>query len=201
MAVCRASAWNATSPVVWVKPEVLCNQGTLVFARDDDYFLGVLESRVHRCWALRMGTALEDRPRYTPTSTFETFPLPWVPGNEPTDDKKLIRIADAGRNLVDKRTLWLSPRGASTEELKGITLTTLHNKRPTWLQNAHEELDSAVLTAYGWPKGLSDDEILTRLLKLNAERAETQRKPGVPAKKSPRRVNGVSLGRRTAGQK
>jgi type II restriction/modification system DNA methylase subunit YeeA len=35
---------------VWMSSEVLCNQGTLVFARDDDYFFGVLHSRAHELW-------------------------------------------------------------------------------------------------------------------------------------------------------
>ena len=44
--------------------------------RDDDAMFGVLHSRPHELWALRLGTSLEDRPRYTPTTTFETFPFP-----------------------------------------------------------------------------------------------------------------------------
>jgi hypothetical protein len=55
----------------------------IVYARSDDYFFGVLHSSIHELWALRMGTQLEDRPRYTPTTCFETFPLPWPPGEEP----------------------------------------------------------------------------------------------------------------------
>ena len=81
---------------IWVAQEVLCNQGTLIFARDDDYFFGVLHSCVHEVWALRMGTSLEDRPRYTPTTTFETFPCPWPPGREPADDPRVQAIAAAG---------------------------------------------------------------------------------------------------------
>ena len=74
---------------VWVKPEILCNQATLVFARDDDYFFGVLHSRAHEVWALRQGTSLEDRPRYTPTTCLETFPFPWPPGHEPSRLRRL----------------------------------------------------------------------------------------------------------------
>ena len=51
-------------------------------ARDDDYAFGVLHARAHELWSLRVGTSLEDRPRYTPTTTFETFPFPW-PINTP----------------------------------------------------------------------------------------------------------------------
>ena len=48
----------------------------IVFARDDDLILGILHSRLHEVWALSQGTQLETRPRYTPTSCFETFPFP-----------------------------------------------------------------------------------------------------------------------------
>ena len=158
-----------------MSPEVLCNQGTLVFACDDDYFFGVLHSRLHELWALRLGTALEDRPRYTPTSTFETFPFPWPPGQEPTNDPRVAVIAEAARELVEKRDRWLTPEGASEAELRKRTLTNLYNERPTWLQMAHRKLDDAVLNAYGWPRDLADEEILARLLALNLERAAGQR--------------------------
>ena len=39
------------------------------------------------------------------------------------------------------------------------------------LREHHDELDAAVLAAYGWPQGLSDDDILTRLVALNKARA------------------------------
>jgi hypothetical protein len=39
------------------------------------------------------------------------------------------------------------------------------------LDLAHQKLDKAVLAAYGWPQGLTDEEILARLLALNLERA------------------------------
>ena len=50
----------------------------IVFARDDDYFMGVLQSCFHEVWALKLGTRLETRPRYTPTTCFETFPFPFA---------------------------------------------------------------------------------------------------------------------------
>jgi len=51
------------------------------------------------------------------------------------------------------------------------TLTNLYNERPTWLDLAHRKLDEAVFATYGWESDLSDDEILTRLLALNQQRA------------------------------
>jgi hypothetical protein len=64
----------------------------------------------------------------------------------------------------------LSLRGGIAE-LKKRTLTNLYNENPTWLQDAHRELDAAVSAAYGWPNNLSVQEILTRLLQLNTERS------------------------------
>ena len=158
---------------VWMNPEVLCNQQTLVFARDDDYFFGVLHSRAHELWARGTGTQLrevESGFRYTPTSTFEAFPLPWPPGEEPEGDSRIEAISEAARRLDELRRNWLNPERASEAELKKRTLTNLYNASPTWLQNAHEALDRAVFAAYGWPSDLSDVEILQNLLALNLER-------------------------------
>jgi hypothetical protein len=47
------------------------------------------------------------------------------------------------------------------------TLTNLYNERPTWLDLAHRKLDEAVFAAYGWEPGMSDEEILAKLLELN----------------------------------
>ncbi len=70
------------------------------------------------------------------------------------------------------------PREALDEDrrkqLKKRTLTNLYNERPAWLNNAHRALDHAVADAYGWPRDLSDDEILERLFRLNQERAAIQ---------------------------
>lgn len=109
--------------------------------------------------------------RYTPTSTFETFPFPWPPGHEPQDSPLVQAIAEAARELVEKRDAWLNPPNATEEELKKRTLTNLYNARPSWLAEAHRNLDEAVFAAYGWPSSLTDAELLERLLALNHERA------------------------------
>ena len=61
---------------IWMHSAVLPDQATLATARADDTTFGILHSRFHELWSLRMGTSLEDRPRYTPTTCFETFPFP-----------------------------------------------------------------------------------------------------------------------------
>jgi len=64
----------------WLEPEVLCDSAVVAFARNDDYFFGVLQSRFHEVWALGQGTQLREKEsgfRYTPTTCFETFPFPF----------------------------------------------------------------------------------------------------------------------------
>ena len=66
----------------WLDGATLPDHQLIAFARDDDYFFGVLQSRVHELWARAMGTQLrevESGFRYTPTTTFETFPFPKPP--------------------------------------------------------------------------------------------------------------------------
>ena len=100
--------------LVWLPAEVLPADCSIVFARDDDYFFGVLHSRVHELWARAMGTQLREAEsgfRYTPTTTFETFPFPWPPGKEPADDPRVQAIAagagaggEAGRVAQPQQT-------------------------------------------------------------------------------------------------
>ena len=157
----------------WLPGQELPSDALVVFARDDDYFFGVLHSTVHELWARGTGTQLREAEsgfRYTPTTTFETFPLPWPPGQEPAEDPRVEAIAAAARELVALRDSWLNPADATARELKRRTLTNLYNARPTWLDLAHQKLDAAVLAAYGWSADVGDEALLERLLALNLGR-------------------------------
>ena len=158
----------------YIDGDVLPDATVIVFARDDDYFFGVLHSRIHEVWARAMGTQLREAEsgiRYTPTTCFETFPFP-----EPGDAQREA-IAAAAKRLNELRENWLNPVDANggpalpAKDLVRRTLTTLYNQRPAWLNNAHMALDAAVAAAYNWPANLADAEILERLLALNLERA------------------------------
>ena len=151
---------------VWLHETALANDSTIVFTRSDDYFFGVLHSGIHEVWARAQGTQLreeESGARYTPTTSFETFPFP-----KPTPAQESA-IAEAARELVAKRDEWLAG-----QDTKPRHLTRLYNERPTWLDLAHQKLDAAVFAAYGWAPAMPDAEILEKLLKLNQERAGSE---------------------------
>ena len=64
---------------------------------------------------------------------------------------------------------WPAPRDEdAAKALKRRTLTNLYNARPQWLADAHEALDAALATAYGWSADISGDDALPELLALNA---------------------------------
>ena len=178
---------------VWLDARVCPDHQLILIARDDDTTFGVLHSRFHELWSLRQGTSLEDRPRYTPTTTFETFPFPHaltphIPAAKYAKAPHSIAIAEAARRLVELRDRWLNPpewvewvdepvpgypkrpvprNEEAAKALSKRTLTNLYNARPQWLANAHADLDAAVAAAYGWSTDISDDDVLRELLALN----------------------------------
>ena len=181
----------------WLDPRICPSNTAIVIARNDDTAFGILHSRFHEAWSLRLGTSLEDRPRYTPTTTFETFPFPEglspdIPAADYAEDPRAQAIAEAARRLVELRDRWLNPPEwvewvdepmpgypkrpvprdeTAAKHLKKRTLTNLYNDRPQWLADAHAALDAAVAAAYGWDADIGEDEALGKLLDLNlAER-------------------------------
>lgn len=183
----------------WFPTGVVPDSALIAIAREDDTTFGILHSRFHEAWSLRLCTWLGvgNDPRYTPTTTFETFPFPEgltpnIPATFYANDPRAIRIARAAKHLDSRRRAWLNPSDLVRIEpevvpgypdrilpkdaraaaiLKDRTLTNLYNERPTWLANAHAELDRAVAAAYGWPEDIALDEALEKLLQLNLTRS------------------------------
>ncbi len=185
----------------WLNSTVLPDCQLIAIARDDDVSFGVLHSRIHEVWALKQCSwlGIGNDPRYTPTTTFETFPFPEgltpnLPADSYVSDSRAVRIAEAAKRLNELREAWLNPpewvervpevvpgypdrilpKAGHEAELKKRTLTNLYNARPAWLDHAHKELDLAVAAAYGWTDytpEMCEDEILRRLLALNFQRS------------------------------
>jgi hypothetical protein len=88
---------------VWLDTVSLPANVVIAFGRSDDFFLGLLQCKFHGIWALKQGTRLETRPRYTPTTCFETFPFPRPP------PKQEAAIAAAAKELNELRERWLNP--------------------------------------------------------------------------------------------
>jgi hypothetical protein len=148
-------------------------------ALDDAYCLGVLSSRVHVAWALATGGTLEDRPVYNKTLCFDPFPFPTATPEQQTRIRDLAEQIDAHRKRQQAAHAELTLTGMYNvlEKLKVSLPMTAKEKAihemglVSVLKSLHDELDAAVLAAYGWDDALSDEILLERLVALNAERA------------------------------
>ena len=171
---------------VFVDEAIVPDQALVVVATDDPYLLGVLSSHFHSVWALASGGRLGvgNDPRYTKTRCFDPFPFPAASEFAKVSIRDLAERLDAHR----KRQQALYPELTMTgmynvmEKLHvGEPLTAkekiIHEQGlVSVLRKIHDDLDAAVLDAYGWPHDLTDEEILERLVALNAERAEEEKR-------------------------
>jgi hypothetical protein len=148
----------------------------ICIAHDDAYVLGVLSSRVHVVWALAAGSTLEDRPVYVKTTCFEPFPFPTATPEQQLRIRELAETLDAHRKRQQAAHPELTLTGVYNvlEKLRSGAALTAKDKLihehglVSVLKQLHDELDSAVLAAYGWA---DNSDLLDRLVALNTARA------------------------------
>lgn len=149
---------------------------------DDGMLLGALSSKQYATWFNANSSSLEDRPRFIKSSCFDPFPFP-----DP-DEATKTRLRDLGEELD-------ATRKTVQAEHPDLTLTGLYNVlekvragapldakdedvktrgRVLILKDLHDQIDRATADAYGWPHDLTDEQILERLVGLNAERAKEE---------------------------
>jgi hypothetical protein len=142
---------------VWQESPTLPDSATFAFAREDDFFFGVLHSRAHEVWARAQGTQVREREsgfRYTPTSCFETFPFP-----EATDDQREA-ISDAARELDRLRGNWLNP----AEWTRTETLVFPGSADGPWARFVHDA-DGRGIGTVRYPRVVPKDEESASALK------------------------------------
>lgn len=173
----------------FLSESVLPDQGLIAISSNDAFHLGVLSTNIHATWAVTMGGRLGvgNDPRYNNSRCFETFPFPDEDtGLTPALRDKIALLAEQ----IDAH------RKRQQAAHAGVTLTGMYNVLQALcegraltakeqaihaqglvsvLKELHDELDTAVLAAYGWPADLDRDGLLTRLVSLNAQRAAEER--------------------------
>ncbi|WP_434684460.1 DNA methyltransferase [Pseudanabaena minima] len=142
----------------FVDASVIPDVTLICFAVDDPYFLGILSSKVHIDWVLATGGTLEDRPRYNKTRCFDPFPFPDATLEQKEKIRQLGERLDRHRKQVQAQHPEITITGMYNllEKLrKGEDFTDkdreYNNKAlVSTLKQIHDELDNAVLEAYGW---------------------------------------------------
>ncbi|MFN9468705.1 MAG: DNA methyltransferase [Pseudanabaena sp.] len=143
---------------IFLDKSVIPDATIVVFALDDSYYLGILSSSVHVIWTLASGGTLEDRPRYNQTRCFNPFPFPDATLEQKEKIRQLGERLDRHRKQVQAEHPEITITGMYNllEKLrKGEDFTDkdreYNNKAlVSTLKQIHDELDNAVLEAYGW---------------------------------------------------
>jgi type I restriction-modification system DNA methylase subunit len=165
----------------FLEETILPDNKLISIALDDAYLLGLLSSRIHVGWAMASGGNLGvgNDSVYVKSRCFEAFPFPEATEGQKARIRSLGEQLDAHRKRQQEQHPGLMMTGmynVLTKLRSGEALTpkekTIHEQGlVSVLMQLHDELDAAVAEAYGWPADLADDEILERLVALNAVRA------------------------------
>lgn len=166
---------------VFLDASVLPDNMLTTIALDDAFSLGILSSRIHVRWSLSAGGRLGvgNDPRYTKARCFDPFPFPSCEDSQKARIRELAEQLDVHRKRQQTQYPTLTLTGIynileklrSGEPLLPKEKAVHEQGLVSVLKQLHNDLDDAVFDAYGWPAELSDDEILARLVALNAERA------------------------------
>ncbi|MCR5697300.1 MAG: hypothetical protein K6G73_10055 [Marinilabiliaceae bacterium] len=138
-------------PIGFIDPDVISSDSVLIIPSATLYHFGVLTSSVHMAWMRAVCGRLEMRYRYSKDIVYNNFVWP-----EKIENEKL-KIEKTAQAILDARALYPD---SSLAALYDETLM------PVELRRAHRANDEAVLAAYGWPKNLSEEEIVARLFEL-----------------------------------
>ena len=158
--------FNVTS--TFVESGIAPTYALKIFAFEDDFSYGILQSNAHSHWFIAKCSKLKADFRYTPESVFDTFPWPQNP-----TAARIDAVAEAGREVRRVRDDALTKiQGGLRAVYRSVELPGKHP-----LKEAQAALDSAVLAAYGFPR---KGDVLAQLLALNLE-VSRREKAGEPA--------------------
>jgi hypothetical protein len=139
---------------------ILPDDKLIAIALDDAHALGVLSSGLHVTWALAAGGNLGvgNDPVYNKSKCFDAFPFPAATSDRQSRIRDLAEQLDAHRKRQQAQHPGLTLTGLYNvlEKLKaGEALSAkekdIHAKGlVSVLKTLHDEIDRAVLEAYGW---------------------------------------------------
>lgn len=156
----------------------------MVVALNEAFHLGVLSSNIHVDWANATGgwLGVGNDSTYNHSDCFLKFPFPEATPTQQARIRELAEQLDAHRKRQQAQypTLTLTDLYNVVEKLKrGEALTakeqgTHQQGLASVVLSLHQQLDAAVAEAYGWPADLPEADILSRLVRLNHERAREE---------------------------
>ena len=173
----------------FLEERMLCDDKVVIIASADAFDLGVLSSNIHCTWSNRSGVRLGvgNDPVYASNRCFDPFPFPDANNIQKQTIRVIAEELDAHRKRVMAEyphltltglynVLEMLRAGARADELIEYDRKIFDDGLVALMKELHDKLDTAVAEAYGWPADLSEDEILKRLVALNKERSEEEKR-------------------------
>ena len=168
----------------FIDSSIICDDKIVVIALDEPSYLSILSSSIHIKWAERSGgwLGVGNDSVYSKTRCFDPFPFPELSinlklklrsaGNELDSTRKAVQRENPDLSLTDLYNVLEKIRAGAPLDARDEDVKT--RGRVLILRELHDAIDRLTADAYGWPHDLSDEDILARLLALNAERAREE---------------------------
>lgn len=159
----------------FVSGEIRPNDALMVFAFEDDYSFGIINSIYHWLWFKEKCSTLKGDWRYTTDTVWDTFPWPQCPSMS-----QIEAVAQAAKAFREERRRVMEAHRMSLRDLYRI----MEKPGKNGVRDLQEALDRAVTAAYGFDAG---GDLLEQLLALNLEtaareaRGEPVQAPGLPS--------------------
>jgi hypothetical protein len=172
-------------------PDRIFSHKLYVFKFHEYRYFGLLQSRLHGAWTWLLSSTMKTDLNYSASDCFETFPFPTA--------EALVSLDPISQTLYGTRAAYMVATDQGlTATYNQLTDPDCAPDRPEdlaavrHLRQLHEDLDRAVLAAYGWSEiavppfcpatdaeraavSLFEDTVIDRLFALNAERAAEER--------------------------
>lgn len=180
----------------FISSKIHPNAALMVFTFEDDYSYGILSSNIHYKWYNARCSTMKGDPRYTNTTTYNSFAWPqfgipfaknsekYIQENKDEIAKLVRSVAKCAKDFYLKRDEIRRNCKMSLREI----YRTMEKPGENPLRDLQDKLNCAVLDCYkfGTPKSLLSDDILEMLYKLNLKCSEFESKgikllsPGLP---------------------
>lgn len=181
--------------MAFVPKSILCDIALVVFAFDDNFHFGILQSNIHEVWLRNNSSSLRTDVRYTPSTCFATFPFP-----QNCAKPDYSTVESASKKYYDHRQQTMRERELGLTKLYRLVYDpSCKDADILEMRNLHAAMDVSVLKCYGWqdidlqhdffpndrkkirfmPSPAAQREIFTRLIALNKEIAAQEAAQGL----------------------
>ena len=148
-------------PIGFMTPDILCSNAVRIMPNATPYHFGILTSNVHNAWLRAVGGRLKSDYRYSKDIVYNNFPWP-----EPTESQKK-KIEAAANGILAARELY--PDSSLADLYNDVTM-------PRELRKAHQANDKAVMQAYGFNGNMTEQQLVSELMKMYMDFVEKEKK-------------------------